>query len=545
MSTLRERLESRLRHLPPARRLRFMLALRSLSSLGGAPIRVLDAGAGDGLLSLAIAERHPAWTVVAADVREDALERGRSDADRGGLKNISFEQLDLTRPIPQGGYDVVLAMECLVEIPDDEAATAVFAEALRPGGLLLVHVPERDWRPVLRSSEATWKDEVRHGYTREELVGLLERHGLHVVKRHADDARDRETGARGARPHQDCAAGSSGAGVSAADARVVARADRDHLGPGPRALRGGAKAGVRRFLVPEADGPVEPSAPPSFSVLIRTYQNADTVVEAVESALNQTLPPFEIVVYDDGSTDGTDDVLRLYGDRIHYLRRENAGAAEAFNRGLEAARGDFVVVLDADDAFEPERIEALSELATARPDLDIVTTDAAWESEGRVVGRFNSEANPFEVENQRAAILERCFIVAPGVRRSAVLGVGGQDTRLEVSADWDCWIRMILGGSKAGSVDEPLLRLPPATREASARTGSGRSNTVSTCSNISGRIEALRDDDLAALDAGARAPQAGRSRSPEPSTLPTVATATRGSWRSPSSATSRTGARQG
>ena len=186
---------------------------------------------------------------------------------------------------------------------------------------------------------------------------------------------------------------------------------------------------MRRFLVPEADGPVEPSAPPSFSVLIRTYQNADTVVEAVESALNQTLPPFEIVVYDDGSTDGTDDVLRLYGDRIRYFRRENAGAAEAFNRGLEAARGDFVVVLDADDAFEPERIEALSELATARPDLDIVTTDAAWESEGRVVGRFNSEANPFEVENQRAAILERCFIVAPGVRRSAVLGVGGQDTR--------------------------------------------------------------------------------------------------------------------
>jgi SAM-dependent methyltransferase len=205
MSTLRERLESRLRHLPPARRLRFMLALRTLSSLGGTPIRVLDAGAGDGLLSLAIAERHPAWTVVAADVREDALERGRSDADRGGLENISFEHLDLTRPIPQGGYDVVLAMECLEEIPDDEAATAVFADALRPGGLLLVHVPERDWKPVLRGSEATWKDEARHGYTRDELVGLLERHGLQVINvtpttrgtvRVAQEARDRIKNAR-------------------------------------------------------------------------------------------------------------------------------------------------------------------------------------------------------------------------------------------------------------------------------------------------------------------------------------------------------------
>ena len=91
---------------------------------------------------------------------------------------------------------------------------------------------------------------------------------------------------------------------------------------------------MRRFLVPEADGPVEPGAPPSFSVLIRTYQSADTVGEAVESALGQTLPPFEVVVYDDGSTDGTADVLRPYGDRIRYLWRENAGAAAAFNGGV-------------------------------------------------------------------------------------------------------------------------------------------------------------------------------------------------------------------
>jgi SAM-dependent methyltransferase len=182
MSTLRERLERRLRHLPPARRLRFMLALRSLSSLGGAePRRVLDAGAGDGLLSLTIAERYPDWTVVAADLRDDALERGRADADRAGLGNVRFEPIDITRPIPDPGYDVVLAMECLEEIPDDEGATASFAAALRPDGLLLVHVPERDWRPVLSSSEETWRDEVRHGYTRDELVGLLERHGLRVV----------------------------------------------------------------------------------------------------------------------------------------------------------------------------------------------------------------------------------------------------------------------------------------------------------------------------------------------------------------------------
>jgi Glycosyl transferase family 2 len=256
---------------------------------------------------------------------------------------------------------------------------------------------------------------------------------------------------------------------------------------------------VRRFLVPEADGPVEPAAPPSFSVLIRTYQSADTVEEAVESALGQTLPPFEVVVYDDGSTDGTGDALRPYRDRIRYLRRENAGAAAAFNGGVDAASGDFVVVLDADDVFEPERIEALSELATARPDLDIVTTDAAWESEGRVVGRFNGAANPFEVENQRGVILERCFIVAPGVRRSTVLRVGGQDTGLEVSADWDCWIRMILGGAKAGSVDEPLLLYRLHEGSVSSERLTSFQHRVDMLEHLRTN-RAVRDEDRAALD---------------------------------------------
>ncbi len=77
---------------------------------------------------------------------------------------------------------------------------------------------------------------------------------------------------------------------------------------------------MRRFLVPESDGPVKAGEPPTFSVLIRTHQLAETVGDAVESALAQTLPPFEVVVCDDGSTNRTEDVLRPYGDRIVYLR---------------------------------------------------------------------------------------------------------------------------------------------------------------------------------------------------------------------------------
>ena len=181
-TAVRERLERRVRNLPPARRLRFQLALRSLKKIDrDEPLQVLDAGAGEGILALAIARGHPTWTVVAADIREDALQRGRSDADRDGVRNVCFERHDLTSPLPEGAYDVVLAMECLEEIQDDRAAVGSLASALRPGGLLLVHVPERDWEPLLRGSEKLWKDEVRHGYSREEFVALLEATGLDVL----------------------------------------------------------------------------------------------------------------------------------------------------------------------------------------------------------------------------------------------------------------------------------------------------------------------------------------------------------------------------
>ena len=233
--------------------------------------------------------------------------------------------------------------------------------------------------------------------------------------------------------------------------------------------------------------------------MIRTYQNADSVVEAVESALNQTLPPFEIVVYDDGSTDGTEDVLRAHRDRIVYLRQENVGSAQAFNEAAKVATGEFVVVLDADDVFEPGRIEALSELAAARPDLDILATDASWESEGRVIGRFNSEANPFEVEDQRAVILDRCFIIAPAVRRIPMLAIGGQDSELEHSSDWDLWMRMILHGSKAGLVDEPLMRY----RMRDGSISSNRLQAFATRVEILERLQrnpALRGEDLVPLD---------------------------------------------
>src|SRR6185437_8640039 len=80
-----------------------------------------------------------------------------------------------------------------------------------------------------------------------------------------------------------------------------------------------------------------------------------------------------------------------------------------------------------------------------------------FESDGGLIGRFN-QANPFPVIRQREVILRTCYLFAPAVRRRRLLEIGGFDERLRIAYDWDCWIRVLLVGGKAGLVDRPLIR---------------------------------------------------------------------------------------
>jgi Glycosyl transferase family 2 len=213
----------------------------------------------------------------------------------------------------------------------------------------------------------------------------------------------------------------------------------------------------RRFKAPPTAGGTRPRSAPSFSVVVATYNSATSVPEAVESALGQTLPPLEVIVCDDGSTDDTAAVLEPYRDRITYLRREHRGVASARNAALEIARAEFFAVLDADDIYLPQRLEALADLSRANPGLDLLCTDIEFEVDGRIFGRF-TDGCPFEIGDQRAAVLERCFCAVPAVRRTTLLGVGGYDESLRTAEDWDCVIRLIHAGAAAGLVEEPLYR---------------------------------------------------------------------------------------
>ena len=214
------------------------------------------------------------------------------------------------------------------------------------------------------------------------------------------------------------------------------------------------------LLAPAPEAPVQRLGdPPTFSIVIPAYQAAGTIARAVRSALAQTLPAHEVIVVDDGSTDDLEGALVPFDDQIKLLRKENGGAASARNAGTMAASGDFVAVLDADDAFDRRRLVVLAQLAALRPDLDLVTTDTRFVVGGKPVGTFYAH-NRFEIDDQRTAILGSCFVGGwAAVRRSRLHEIGGFDERLRIAHDWDCWLRLILDGSRAGLVARALLRL--------------------------------------------------------------------------------------
>jgi hypothetical protein len=216
---------------------------------------------------------------------------------------------------------------------------------------------------------------------------------------------------------------------------------------------------VTTFLAPSATRIVEPGATPRFSIAIALYNAAHLVAEAVESALGQTVPPLEVIVCDDGSTDDVETALAPFEGRITVLRKENGGEASAKNAAARAAAAEFVVFLDADDVWLPERLEALGDLVAQRPDLDLLTTDAFLELDGAIVRRCYTDDFGFEVEDQRRAILTRNFFFGHvAARRERFLAAGGFDESIRYTTDWDCWARLILEGARAGLVDEPLAR---------------------------------------------------------------------------------------
>jgi len=191
--------------------------------------------------------------------------------------------------------------------------------------------------------------------------------------------------------------------------------------------------------------------------VVPVYDGAGTIGDALESVLSQQPPPLEVIVSDDGSRDDLGRALGPFASRVHVVRGPNAGPGVARNRAAATASGDLLALLDADDVWLPGRLQALSAVATARPDLDVLTTDAVVHRGGVRTATSYYDTRSFEVADQVDAILRESFVFGAGaVRLPAFRAVGGYSATNRIAEDWDLWLRLLLTGSRAGLVRAPL-----------------------------------------------------------------------------------------
>jgi glycosyltransferase involved in cell wall biosynthesis len=117
---------------------------------------------------------------------------------------------------------------------------------------------------------------------------------------------------------------------------------------------------------------------PLVSILINNYNYGRFLQEAIDSALNQTYSPTEVIVVDDGSTDNSREIIASYGNKIIPVLKENGGQASAFNAGFAASRGDIICFLDSDDAFLPEKVTQVIDALGDRQDLGLCCHPVKW-----------------------------------------------------------------------------------------------------------------------------------------------------------------------
>jgi glycosyltransferase involved in cell wall biosynthesis len=116
---------------------------------------------------------------------------------------------------------------------------------------------------------------------------------------------------------------------------------------------------------------------PLVSVVLPVYNGAAFIADAIESILGQTYEPFELIVVDDGSTDGTAEIIRRYPD-VQYIYQENRGAGPARNTGIAAAQGEILAFLDADDIAPPTKLELQAGYLFEHPEADCVLGRQEW-----------------------------------------------------------------------------------------------------------------------------------------------------------------------
>jgi len=193
---------------------------------------------------------------------------------------------------------------------------------------------------------------------------------------------------------------------------------------------------------------------PAVSVIIPAYNAARSISAAVRSAHRQTLPPREIIVVDDGSSDDTAAVISALSIPVKFIVQENQGPGRARNHGALEAKGEWFAFLDADDEWLPDKLEKQLHYADD-PKIAVINARATTK---------RAEPMPSEISFERLWQNNDLITSSALVRRSAFEACGGFDANLKLRSveDYDLWLRLAASGWKIVNCPEDLVLYHPS-----------------------------------------------------------------------------------
>jgi glycosyltransferase involved in cell wall biosynthesis len=195
---------------------------------------------------------------------------------------------------------------------------------------------------------------------------------------------------------------------------------------------------------------------PEVSVIVPTYNRRAMLCEALDSVLAQSVRAFELIVIDDGSTDGTAEYLGGLGKTTRIERIDHSGPAAARNRGVALARAPLLAFLDSDDLWAPAKLQHQLAFMRDNPACAISQTNETWIRNGRRVNpgvRHRKRAGDIFIDSLRTCLISMSSVM---IRAELFRSIGGFDEIMTAAEDYDLWLRILID-HEAGLLDEPLV----------------------------------------------------------------------------------------
>lgn len=200
---------------------------------------------------------------------------------------------------------------------------------------------------------------------------------------------------------------------------------------------------------------------PKVTIVIPAFNAMKYLAETIDSVFNQTYQDFEVLIVDDGSTDETFNwvsQLSQKKSKVQLISQTNQGVQKARNRGIKEARGEYIAFLDADNLWEPTKLQKQVDALNKNPEAGLCYTwTALADKQGKATGRVVASHAEGNVWQQLTEINFVCCGSTPLIRRSCLNTIGLFAEDLRFSEDWDMWLRIALKYPFI-VVKEPLVR---------------------------------------------------------------------------------------